>query len=502
MTMPAISYSQACRDPNLFGEWFAGDSWATWRVIDKAMFGEPLDDAELAIFTELTGRDAAPTQQAREVWIIAGRRSGKDIKTASVAAYLATIAAGPLGFLRRLKPGERGVVQVLAVDRDQAKVCMGYLLAFFELPLLKQMVKSSSADSVELTNGLAVEITTNDQRRVRGRTVVAVIFDEVAHWRGDDAANPDEAVYQAVKPAMATMLPGAMLIGISSPHARSGLLYRKYRDSYGKDGNTLVIKAPTWVMNPTVPRDSEIIGEAFDADPAWASAEYGAEFRTDIEAFLSREVIEACVDQGVRERLPDRNKRYIGFVDPSGGSSDSMTLAVAHIEGKTVVLDCIREITPPFSPQAAVIEFVATLRDYQLSMVFGDNYGAQWVQEAFRKIGCAYELAGRAKSALYLDFLPIANSGAVALLDHKKMVNQFTALERRSQRGSRDSVDHPRGGHDDIANAVAGAVAIAARNTTSFAEFMSRKQQEIPPGCWLMPPLPDARERRGRIEIG
>ena len=41
-------------------------------------------------------------------------------------------------------------------------------------------------------------------------------------------------------------------------------------------------------MNPSVPQ--RVIDEAIERDPASADAEYGAEFRTDIEGFVSREV--------------------------------------------------------------------------------------------------------------------------------------------------------------------------------------------------------------------
>jgi hypothetical protein len=259
-------------------------------------------------------------------------------------------------------------------------------------------------------------------------------------------------------------------------------------------------------MNPTIARDSKIISDAFDGDAAWAGAEYGAEFRTDVEAFLSREAIEACVDVGVFERPADLKRRYYGFVDPSGGSSDSMTLAIAHIEGSTVVLDLIREVRPPFSPEAVVQEFVATLKRYRLSTVMGDAYGAQWVQESFGKAGCYYHVSDRPKSALYLDFLPIANSLGVRLLDHPKMVNQFASLERQTRRGSRDSVDHPRGAHDDVANAVAGVVAWASKGTTGTKLEGLTKPKPLPPGVYAKPeggwfavlPGPDAPEQRDR----
>ena len=191
-----ITYIDACDDPNLFGPWFEGDTWRNWRVIDKAIFGLPLDDDELTIFTELTGRTDAPTEPVREAWLAFGRRTAKTLKAASYATYLATIGAEVYGYRDRLAPGERGVVQVLAVDRDQAGVCLEYMRAFFEQPMLAEMVRRETADSIELNNSITIEITTNDKRRVRGRTVIAAILDEVGHWRAESSVSPDEDVYQ------------------------------------------------------------------------------------------------------------------------------------------------------------------------------------------------------------------------------------------------------------------------------------------------------------------
>ena len=56
------------------------------------------------------------------------------------------------------------------------------------------------------------------------------------------------------------------------------------------------------MMNPTV--NQSIIDEATERDPASAAAEYGAQFRSDIESFVSREAVEACITSGVRERPP------------------------------------------------------------------------------------------------------------------------------------------------------------------------------------------------------
>ena len=55
-------------------------------------------------------------------------------------------------------------------------------------------------------------------------------------------------------------------------------------------------------MNPTV--SQRVVDEAAERDPAFAEAEYMAEFRTDIESFVSRDVIEALIQPGTYECLP------------------------------------------------------------------------------------------------------------------------------------------------------------------------------------------------------
>jgi len=112
-------------------------------------------------------------------------------------------------------------------------------------------------------------------------------------------------------------------------------------------------------MNPTIPQS--VIDRAIDRDPSSAAAEYGAEFRTDLEPFISQEALEVVTAMGVLERPPiaGTNYNYLAFCDPSGASSDSMTFAIAHADGKVGILDAIRERRAPFSPKSVVEEFAA-----------------------------------------------------------------------------------------------------------------------------------------------
>jgi hypothetical protein len=72
------------------------------------------------------------------------------------------------------------------------------------------------------------------------------------------------------------------------------------------------------------------------------------------------------------------------------------------------------------------------------------------------------------RSTIYLNLLPALNAGQVKLLDMPRIRSQLLALERRTVRGSgRDVVDHPSAGSDDLINVAAGALVMAAANSTN-----------------------------------
>ena len=158
-------------------------------------------------------------------------------------------------------------------------------------------------------------------------------------------------------------------------------------------------------------------------------------------------------------RLPQ--VKYFAFTDPSGGSQDSFTLAIAHLEGNKAILDALRERRPPFSPEAVTAEYAALLKTYGIAAVFGDRYGGEWVQRAFAKTGIRYQASSRTKSDIYRELLPLVNSGRVELLDNPRLIHQLLNLERRTSRGGKESIDHMPGTHDDLINAAAGALVMA-----------------------------------------
>lgn len=454
---------EACQHPDLFAPWFKDRAtYNAWFAFLAALFGLPMTDEQLAIYQKHTGRQEPPTAAAGEAWLVIGRRGGKSFVTSLVASFLACF----FDYRPYLSPGERGTVMIIASDKKQARVILRYIGAMLDrIPLLADMVENKTAEAFELNNEVNIEVGTASFRSTRGYTYVAVLADEIAFWRTDDAAEPDFEILEALRPGMGT-IPNAMMLCMSSPYAKRGALYDAFRRYWGKPDEPLVWKAATREMNPTFPQ--RIIDQAMARDPAKAMAEYGAEFRNDIESFVSREAVEACVAPGVRERAPVAGATYFAFVDPSGGAADSMTLAIAHVEDKTAMLDVAREMKPPFSPEATVEEFSDLLKQYRVTKILGDRYAGEWPVEQFKKHGITYEQAAKPKSDLYKDLLPLINSGEVDLLDVPVLVNQLCGLERRTARGGRDSIDHSPGGHDDVANAVAGVLTQARTRRSTY----------------------------------
>jgi hypothetical protein len=237
-------------------------------------------------------------------------------------------------------------------------------------------------------------------------------------------------------------------------------------------------------MNSTL--DPEMVAEAYQRDPSAARAEYGAEFREDVEDIFSQEILEARIIPGRRELPPDPERSYYAFVDPSGGKGDSMTMGIAHVARDKAVLDLLREVQPPFSPELVAAEFAAVLKAYRVSEATGDAYAGEWPREQFAKYGINYRVGTENRSEIYLRLLPALMSSQIELLDNARMVAQLVGLERRTSRGGRDTIDHPVGSHDDVSNAAAGVLALVLATNSlgqlGYVELLKKKAQQIAQG--------------------
>lgn len=224
----------------------------------------------------------------------------------------------------------------------------------------------------------------------------------------------------------------------------------------------LVWRAPTTLMNPSI--SEKRLAREQRVDPQRFAREYLAEFGDDIEAFLPGVWIEQATVED-RHELPARpGVRYLATVDPSGGAvkGDSFTLSIVHVEdGQRFVQDVMKAWT---SSRSATVDLGAVVREiggrYQLAMVKGDHYAGQWPEQEFRKVGISYRASELDKSKAYRELEPVLAQGRIELLDHPTLLRELRLLERRYKPGGKTpTVDHPKGGHDDCATALALGVA-------------------------------------------
>jgi hypothetical protein len=286
-----------------------------------------------------------------------------------------------------------------------------------------------------------------------------VIADEAAFWYTEEfSTNADVEILNAVRPGLSTTS-GPMIIA-SSPYGRRGVLWEAHRNHFGKNGDPkiLVARGATRDFNPSLPQS--VIDRALERDRAAASAEYLAEFRSDIESFVTYEVVRACLGDYV-EAAPFADHRYFAFVDPSGGSADSFTMAIGHKEGERIFIDATREIQPPFSPEAVIDEFAALLKCYRISKASGIVMPASF--PVSNSESAASNTDAQIKpSPICFAMCFHCSIARIVLPKSERLVNQLCGLERRVSKGGRDSIDHAPSSKDDLANAVAGAADLAS----------------------------------------
>lgn len=459
MTTPIVSMREALSDPALLGTVLSGDSWRPWRILLTAMNGEPLLPDELPVFQELSGRESPPSEPLDEFWGLIGRRGGKSRAMATRAVYKSALC----DHSAVIASGERPVVLFISANQKQSGVAFNYCAGIFDsVPLLQSLVTHKTADTISLNNGVDLEIRAANRAGIRGVTAIEILADEVAHWIvGDDAANSDASILEAARPSLATT--GGMLLAITSPYARRGQAYEQWQKNFGPDGDPriLVVRAPSRTMNSSL-RQS-VVDRAMERDAASARAEYLAEWRDDIESFITADVVDACIASGRTALPPGVGDDPVCFLDVSGGVHDSHVCAIAvrHPDTDKAVIAALHEIKSA-DTEHVVREFASLLREYGLGEAWSDRYGSRWVMDAFEREGIRLRYSPKSRSDIYINALHAMRSRRVELLDQPRLRNQLLALQRRTTTGGRDIVDHPSGAHDDVANAACGALVLAA----------------------------------------
>lgn len=449
-----------------------------WSELDYFAASQGHADYDEVGLIKSVARTEYTPETYKEGWFICGRRAGKsDALASTIVAYEAALG----GHEQHVRKGQPAYCFQIAQDLRMARYSLNFIRATLESsPLLKKLIKQITADRIDLNTGLTIAVVPPTLKAVRGYANPVAVLDEVGVWYQDsEAANPDYEILRAVKPAQ-MQFPNRMLVGISSPWNKAGLLYQYYEA--GTNGehaneaekesfkNCLVWHAPSAMMRSDQHRGNDRIPREWFAaeqskDPRAFERECMAVFQDSISGFLSSELLRLCVDKGVAERPPAPRNFYVAAMDPAF-RRDAFALVIAHADQSgSVIIDLVRRWLPeknrPINPQNVLEEIATILKPYRIQIVTSDQYHAESLGQLALSHGFTIEsfsFTGINKGSVYANLQAMVNQQRIVLLDHPEALKELRSLERRLTKTGVIQISAPVGQYDDIASALALAV--------------------------------------------
>lgn len=483
-----IPFNDAINDERLFKHRFFGPQnhpeeglSLAQQVMLKTIYGVPLvSGEEKVLFAAQQGyatyddlgyiieSEKVPykPRKYKEAWIIAGRRAGKsDAIAATAVAYEACFG----GHEQHLRRGQKGYIYQIAQDMRMAMYALHFIYAAIEgSRAAREMLDGPPiANEIRLKNNIVVKVLPPTLKSVRGFACPVAVLDEVGVWyQESDSANPDYEIYNAVTKAQ-IQFPNKLLIGISSPYNKQGLLYRNYEGgTMGKNlpadrkmtmRNTVVIHAPTAAVgNPRVTRES--LEDDRDLDAKAYERECLAIFQDSLSGFLSSTLINNSVEKGVEELEYNPTYTYVAAIDPAF-RHDAFAFTIFHIDEEgNVVQDVIRRYKPEHgnvnNPDAIFSDIGPICQSYNIANVYSDQYHLESLQQLAFKHGLLIEgvpFKATNKAQIFGSLQQLLNQGRMRLLDNAECLKELRQLERRLTQGGVVQISAPPGLHDDLA---------------------------------------------------
>lgn len=443
--------------------------WLTTRGSLDALYGLPIGD-EQDPFQRFTERPKRLRKRQQDVTAVCGRRSGK---TGRIGINVALFEALQGGHERSLHgAGERCTIPIIAQDLKMAGETLRTLTEkVMENPTLRDaLAEKPTGDSIVFSTRCQILVKPCNFKASRGLHVPCAILDEIGVW-DVEGANPDKAVVDSLRPAMATF-PRRLLLKLSTPWVKGGgVLWDDFNLHYGKpDAPVLVWKAPTWYMNPSL--GAEFFTAEYERDPEYARREYGAEFLSSEDSFLPWQAVQEAVDEGVFERPPEKGRAYFAALDV-GYKQDSTVLVIGHHDGEQVVQDVGMIWLPPVSHEDMLYEVAQVCRRFFCQTLMGDQYCSEPLREGLLSYGIVFvEVTlnvkrakqetpdarfevGASKQDIYGALRTLVLQGRLRLVDSPRGLNELRTMEvKRSFSGS-VQIGAPKGKHDDYPFALA-----------------------------------------------
>jgi hypothetical protein len=317
-----------------------------FEAISKAIRGLKLDGPLLAAFLELSGgvqpRDGVGFD---DVLLIKPRRAGGSEWLSSELFYEAAYVPHSIA----AAPGQTLALPLVCARRDQSAEVLSYARGLAGLPQISKLVQDIGKEEILFKTGVALRIVTADINAVSGTTAVGYGLSEFSKFPGDDAAQSDRLIVDALDPAVAPIegAPTRRRLRETSAFIQDGLAFEMDRDWFGKpDAPTLVLRGCFRLLNPSIDQDwlakerrrlagavyAREYGPSFDLPPQWQSSV--------TDSWFGSETVDRCCDEGRGILEPNPQLSYFAGID-LGVRQDGAALAIGHrdrIEGEPVTI--------------------------------------------------------------------------------------------------------------------------------------------------------------------
>lgn len=479
-------------------------------VILKVVFSKPLDSitkkkvrfeerdgksikfktalmTEYEIYEFLTDAKYDPNKLAEvkinKIDLICGRRSGKTLLSAVISIYCA-ISNNWKPFLKKTP---FATVLIMSHSREFSDEVLEIIRTLIEsshvLSALVNKDKKNTSSTMNLKvpwiidgktiqySRVQIKVAAASSKTTRGVAACAILCDEIAFWNLDESMKETDAkIMKAVRPAMKQFREFGMLIKLSSPGIKQGILYSEYqKDRAGELPPTYaVFKAPSWVMTPEDVVPSEEFVEEFLLDPDSFDQEYRGNFADSLSFFITPEYIDMSVVKKITFLSPEGGaQKYTAAID-AAYKGDRFTFSItSYVNGRlrqyvSKAWEGTRQ--KPVS-SFEVAEYIRNMcKTYGIDEVAADQYSFQPLKEIFGTYGVTlkeYVFTPAFKKKIYFNLKKLIHSQQADLLDNETQTRELKELIVEQSSSGSIKIGHPAGGTDDFADALAVSAYLA-----------------------------------------
>ena len=357
-----------------------------------------------------------------------GRRGGKSLVAAVWAVYDGVVR----DLTAYLRPGEVRYVVLVSPSLRQARELFRTLRSFFDLPALKPLVVSETAESIELVTGVMLMVIPCNSRAARGLPISTLLLEEFASFLDSDGNQSDEQMYRALSPSIAQFGPEGRIVILSTPRGTRGAFHRLFKQA-GERADGFAMHLPTWEFNPTLTKEAL---QQLEPDDMVFEQEFAASFTAIGGGFIPTSLV--LRQTGIPEH--QHGRRTLALDPAFDGDDFGLALACVPVDEDdrqtdSVYLEWVGAMRKP-GFEAAMDRVAEMAKEWEVEQVVSDQMAQQAVVEGLSKRGVTCRRVpwtgrakdGKSKHSRYGKFKTMLGQGRLWLVDDAELRQEIVDI--------------------------------------------------------------------------